>query len=79
MSGAPIINGTCQFAKPTNAGMIAPNTMMRPCIVVSWLKNSGRQNCSPGWNSSSRNPSARLPPKMNITNENHRYIVPMSL
>ena len=35
MSGAPIIIGTCQFAKPTKAGMIAPNTMMRPCMVVS--------------------------------------------
>ena len=35
MSGAPIIIGICQFAKPTNTGMIAPNTMMRPCIVVS--------------------------------------------
>ena len=41
MSGAPIIIGICQFAKPTNAGMIAPNTMIRPCMVVSWLKNSG--------------------------------------
>ena len=35
MSGAPTISGTCQFAKPTNAGMIAPNTMIRPCIVVN--------------------------------------------
>ena len=35
MSGAPIMSGTCQFANPTNAGMIAPNTMMRPCMVVS--------------------------------------------
>ena len=41
MSGAPIIIGICQFAKPTAAGMIAPNTMMRPCSVVSELKNSG--------------------------------------
>ena len=35
MSGAPIIIGICQFAKPTNAGMIAPKTMIRPCIVVN--------------------------------------------
>jgi hypothetical protein len=48
MSGAPIIIGTCQFANPTNAGMIAPNTMMTPCMVVSWLKNSGFHTCRPG-------------------------------
>src|SRR6478609_7309649 len=29
MSGAPIIMGICQFANPTAAGMMAPNTMMR--------------------------------------------------
>ena len=79
MSGAPICSGIIQFAKPTKAGMIAPNTMMTPCIVVSWLKNSGRQNCSPGWNNSSRIPSASTPPTMNIVKLNHRYIVPMSL
>ena len=54
MSGAPIIIGICQFAKPTNTGMIAPNTMIRPCMVVSWLKKSGSMNCSPGENSSRR-------------------------
>jgi hypothetical protein len=41
MSDAPIISGIIQFAKPTKAGMIAPNTMMRPCSVVIWLKRSG--------------------------------------
>ena len=41
MSGAPICIGISQFAKPTKAGMIAPNTMIRPCSVVIWLKNSG--------------------------------------
>ena len=35
MSGAPICSGTIQFAKPTKAGMMAPKTMIRPCIVVS--------------------------------------------
>ncbi len=35
ISGAPIMSGICQFANPTNAGMIAPNTMIRPCMVVS--------------------------------------------
>ncbi len=53
MSGAPIIIGICQFAKPTKAGMIAPNTMIRPCMVVNWLKKSGLTNWMPGWNSSS--------------------------
>ena len=37
MSGAPICSGTIQFAKPTNAGMIAPKIMTSPCIVTSWL------------------------------------------
>ena len=41
MSGAPIIIGISQLAKPTKAGMIAPNTMISPCSVVIWLKNSG--------------------------------------
>ena len=41
MSAAPICSGIIQFAKPTKAGMIAPNTMIRPCIVVSWLNSSG--------------------------------------
>ena len=48
MSGAPICSGIIQFAKPTNAGMIAPNTMIRPCMVVSWLKNSGSHELQAG-------------------------------
>ena len=35
MSGAPTISGICQFAKPTKAGMMAPNTMINPCMVTS--------------------------------------------
>jgi hypothetical protein len=62
MSGAPIIIGICQFAKPTNTGMIAPNTMMSPCMVVIWLKKSGFTICSPGENSSVRITSAITPP-----------------
>ena len=34
-----------QFAKPTKAGMMAPNTMIRPCMVVNWLNSSGLKNC----------------------------------
>ena len=79
MSGAPIIIGICQFANPTAAGMIAPNTMMSPCSVVIELKNSGLTICSPGSNSSARISIAIEPPTKNIVSENHRYIVPMSL
>jgi len=56
MSGAPIIIGICQLAKPTKAGMIAPKIMIRPCMVVSWLKKSGLTNCRPGENSSAPPP-----------------------
>ena len=48
MSGAPIISGTCQLANPTAAGMIAPKIIIKPCSVVSELKNSGSTICSPG-------------------------------
>ena len=54
MSAAPICSGIIQFAKPTKAGMIAPKTMISPCIVVNWLNSSGFTNCRPGWNSSVR-------------------------
>jgi len=40
ISGAPIINGTIQLARPTNAGIITPNTIIKPCRVVNWLNNS---------------------------------------
>ena len=35
MSDAPICSGIIQFANPTNAGMMAPKTMISPCMVVS--------------------------------------------
>ena len=54
MSGAPICIGIIQFARPTNAGMTAPNTMISACMVVIGLKNRGSTNCRPGWNSSAR-------------------------
>jgi len=79
ISGAPIISGTIQLARPTHAGMMAPNTITRPCMVVIWLKNSGLTICSPGWNSSERITSAKVPPSRNIAKLNHRYIEPMSL
>ena len=79
MSDAPTISGICQFAKPTNAGMIAPNTMISPCIVVNWLNSSGLTICRPGWNSSARSSSASTPPSISIANEKNRYSVPMSL
>ena len=80
MSGAPICSGIIQFAKPTNAGMIAPNTMISPCIVVNWLKNSGSTNCRPGLEQLGADASAPARrPTRNMVNENHRYSVPMSL
>ncbi|VVE45721.1 hypothetical protein PTE30175_04295 [Pandoraea terrae] len=79
MSDAPICSGIIQFAKPTNAGMIAPKIITRPCIVVSWLKNSGRMSCRPGSNSSARINNAITPPESSMMNENSMYIVPMSL
>ena len=79
MSAAPICSGIIQFAKPTKAGMMAPNTMIRPCIVVSWLNSSGFTNCRPGWNSSARMPRASTPPIISIVKLKSRYIVPMSL
>ena len=79
MSDAPICIGIIQFAKPTNAGMMAPNTMMMPCMVVNWLNSSGRKNCRPGSNSSVRSNKASVPPSSNMANEKMRYIVPMSL
>jgi len=48
MSEAPICSGSIQFAKPTKAGMMAPNTMIRPCMVVNWLNSSGLMICRPG-------------------------------
>jgi len=48
MSGAPIISGICQLASPTMPGIIAPNTMIRPCMVVMELKNCGSMICMPG-------------------------------
>ncbi len=79
MSGAPIIIGIIQFARPTKAGMTAPKTMISACIVVIELKNSGWTNCRPGTASSERMTSAIAPPMKNITRLNTRYIVPMSL
>src|SRR5690625_775292 len=79
MSEAPICSGIIQLAKPTNAGMMAPNIIMRPCMVVNWLNSSGRKNCKPGENSSVRTSKASTPPSRSIQNENNKYIVPMSL
>lgn len=79
ISGAPIISGIIQLARPTKAGMTAPNTMINACIVVIWLKNSGCTNCRPGIASSERMIIAIVPPTKNMTRLKVRYIVPMSL
>ena len=79
MSAAPICIGIIQFARPTVAGITAPKTMTSACMVVIWLKTAGFRSCSPGWNSSARIMNANPPPIRNISSENTRYIVPMSL
>ena len=79
MSGAPIIIGIIQLAKPTQAGITAPNTMISACMVVIWLKKSGSTSCRPGMNSSARMIMAMAPPVKNISSANTRYSVPMSL
>ncbi len=79
MSGAPIIIGTSQLASPTKPGMTAPKIMTRACMVVIWLKNIGSTICRPGSKSSARMIMAIAPPTKNISNENIRYSVPMSL
>jgi hypothetical protein len=79
MSGAPIIIGIIQLAKPTQAGMTAPNTMTSACMVVIWLKKSGCTSCRPGMNNSARIIMAMAPPIRNAASDNTRYSVPMSL
>ena len=37
MSGAPIISGICQLARPESAGRTAPKIMMSAWSVSSWL------------------------------------------
>lgn len=72
MSGAPIMMGISQLARPVKAGITAPKTMMRPCTVVIWLKNRGSTSCRPGWNSSARMTMAMAPPVKNMVRANNR-------
>ena len=71
--------GIHQLARPTVAGMMAPNTMIRPCRVVIMLKKFGFTNCSPGSNNSARITMAMEPPMSSMMKENQRYRVPISL
>ena len=79
MSGAPIISGICQLAKPVAAGISAAKIITSACTPINWLKNSGCISCRPGWNSSARTARIMTPPTKNMTSANVRYIVPMSL
>src|SRR5690606_33517738 len=79
MSGAPIIIGSSQLAKPTVPGMTTPKIMTSACIVVMELKNCGSTHCMPGSISSRRMIMAMAPPMKNITSDNSMYSVPMSL
>ena len=79
ISGAPIIIGTIQLAKPTKAGMTAPKTITSACMVVIELKNCGSTNCIPGSNNSARIIIAIEPPTKNMASANTKYNVPISL
>jgi hypothetical protein len=79
MSGAPIIMGIIQFAKPTKAGMIAPNTMISPCRVVIWLKKSGIDDLHARLEQLGADDERHDAADKNMAKLNHRYIVPMSL
>ena len=79
ISGAPICIGISQLAKPTNAGITAPNIIISPCMVTSWLYLIGSISCNPGSKSSALIPIAIAPPVKNIRKLNHRYSVPISL
>lgn len=79
MSGAPICSGIIQLARPTNAGITPPKIITSACTVVIWLKNSGLTNCNPGCINSARITTLIAAPMMNMTKENSRYSVPISL
>ena len=79
MSGAPIIMGMSQLAKPTVPGMTTPKIITRACRVVMELKNCGCTNCRPGSKSSALITIAMAPPTKNMISANIRYRVPMSL
>ena len=72
MSGAPIISGICQLAKPVAAGIRAAKIITRACTPISWLKNSGCRSCSPGEKSSARTTRIIAPPMKNISSEKSR-------
>jgi len=79
MSGAPIISGIIQLAKPVAAGMSAAKIITSAWTPISWLKNSGFMSCRPGWKSSARTARIIAPPTKNISSEKVMYIVPISL
>ena len=49
--------------KPLATGMAAPKTMVRACMVKSWLKVSGPTMFRPGWASWVRMSRASRPPR----------------
>ncbi len=79
ISGAPIIIGIIQLARPTAPGITTPKIIISACMVVMELKNWGSTYCSPGCINSRRTTRAMAPPTRNISRENSRYSVPMSL
>ena len=48
-SGAPICSGMIALAKPAKAGVANSSSMIRPCMVNSWLYSFGvSTTCRPG-------------------------------
>ena len=43
-SGAPICSGMIAFAQPAKAGVANSSSMIRPCMVNSWLYSFGVLN-----------------------------------
>ncbi len=69
-SGAPICNGTRALEKPANRGVANNSSMIKPCIVNSWLNCSGLSTtCKPGLVNSARMMSAIAPASRKKTND----------
>src|SRR3954447_7879314 len=79
-SGAPICSGMIALAHPAKAGVAKSSSMIRPCIVKSWLYCSlVCTTCRPGENSSALMISAMRPASMKKPIEEIRYRCPIVL
>src|SRR3954470_16159184 len=79
-SGAPICRGMIGLAHPAKAGVAESSSMIRPCIVKSWLYCSlVCPTCKPGLNRSAGLISAMRPASMKKAIEEIRYRCPIVL